>query len=236
MNYLWAGASHLGRLRPNNEDAVHPAEPGSGPGPAVIAVADGLGGHVGGEIASRLAIDSAVATQGTPAERITAANTTVVEAIVENPDLAGMGTTLTLGIFAESGQLELAHVGDSRAYLYRGGEFQQLTTDHTYVAQLVAQGRLTPTEAEHHPQRNLLTRVVGMAKTLAVDTLTKELMPGDRILLCSDGLTGMLTDSEIAAFLSEGEPPEETVWTLIEAANNAGGEDNVTVALVDVAA
>ena len=235
MNYVWAAASHIGRSRANNEDAFAPLTDGTAAGPVVLAVADGMGGHVAGEVASRLAIESAMEHDGTAVERVRAGNDRVVEAVIADPALAGMGTTLTLVRLEPDGALDLAHIGDSRAYRLREGTMERLTRDHTLVADLVAEGRLDPRQVSDHPQRNLLTRVIGMGRTIEVDELAGSALPGDRLLLCSDGLTSMIKDSRIATILGEGQP-EEAVWTLIEAANAAGGEDNITVIVVDVLA
>jgi protein phosphatase len=235
VNYVWAAASHIGRSRANNEDAFAPLTDGTAAGTVVLAVADGMGGHVAGEVASRLAIESAMEHDGTAVERVRAGNDRVVEAVIADPALAGMGTTLTLVRLEPDGTLDLAHIGDSRAYRLREGTMERLTRDHTLVADLVAEGRLDPRQVSDHPQRNLLTRVIGMGRTIEVDELAGSAQPGDRLLLCSDGLTSMINDSQIAYILGEGQP-EEAVWALIEAANAAGGEDNITVIVVDVLA
>lgn len=233
MTYLWAVATHVGLQRTQNQDAVFPESGGKSEGPLVAAVADGMGGHAGGEVASRLALQAAIAKSGDPGDRVAAANKAVVEGVIEEPALAGMGTTLTLGAFEEDGSLNLGHVGDSRAYLLRRGELRQLTSDHTLVAELVADGRISPEDVRGHPQRNLLTRSLGMAQSIEVDVMTESLELGDRVVLCSDGLTSMVGDDDIAAIAVEG-VPEETVWNLVEAANGAGGYDNVTVVVVEL--
>ena len=128
----------------------------------------------------------------------------------------------------------IGHIGDSRAYRLRGGELTQLTRDHTLVADLVAEGRLEPADVRRHPQRNLLTRVIGMAKEVEVDEASTPAEPGDRFLLCSDGLTNMVDDAGIAELLGRDGEVVQSVWALIEAANEAGGEDNITVIVVDV--
>jgi len=237
MKYSWATATHVGQVRAGNEDSVHPDTDGSGEGPLLIAVADGMGGHVAGEIASRVAIEAASAEPAdvlTPAERVDAANDAVLEAVRNDASLAGMGTTLTLGIFDEEGTLRIGHVGDSRVYLLRDGYIIQVTTDHTLVSEMVARGQITPIQAQTHPRRHLLTRVIGMAEVTA-DAVEKPLQPGDRVLLCSDGLTTMVADYQIAEILHSAASPTEAAWSLIEAANAAGGMDNTTVAVVDVA-
>lgn len=235
MKYTWAGATHVGRVRANNEDVFAPATDGVGAGPVVLAVADGMGGHVAGEVAAKLAIEAAMETEGNALDRVLAGNSRVVEAIVADPSLGGMGTTLTLISLSADGDLDLAHIGDSRAYRLRGGVLEQLTSDHTLVAELVAEGRLDPKEVRAHPQRNLITRVIGMGKKVDPDQLSDRALDGDRLLLCSDGLSSMLEDSKMAELLGAS-MPEEAVWSLIEAANNAGGEDNITVIVVDARA
>lgn len=238
MRYVWATGTHQGRVRDHNEDAVYPATSGAGEGPILIVVADGMGGHVAGEIASGLAIDRVVETSPedgdvSPRERVNSANDRLLMAVRENPALLGMGTTMTLGLFDADGILHIGHVGDSRAYLLRDGGMRQLTRDHTVVAELVALGHLSPEAAEHHPQRHLLTRTLGLGP-VEIDQYEYQLEPGDRVLICSDGLTVMVDDDDIEAMA--GGDVEGTVWTLIEAANAAGGVDNTTVAVVDLSA
>ena len=238
MNYTWATATHVGHLRDGNEDFVIPAEDGSGSGPLLVAVADGMGGHVGGEIASRVAVEAAVAIPpGADVDvhdRVGLGNDAVLAATEEDLRLSGMGTTLTLGHFDTDGLLYIGHVGDSRLYLLRDAALSQLTTDHTWVADMLSGGRLTEEEAADHPRRHLLTRVLGMAD-VPIDEDTLELEAGDRLLFCSDGLTTMLRDGAIGGILQNSETPSDTVWALVEAANAAGGYDNTTVAVVDVA-
>ena len=233
MNYLWAAGTHQGRLRGNNEDAYAPEASGRGPGPVTVMVADGMGGHAGGEVASRLAVDTALMVEGTPADRVVKANQVVVEAALREPGLAGMGTTLTLAELGADDTIRLAHVGDSRAYLLRDDNFEMVTDDHTVVAEHVAAGRLSTKEALNHPQRSMLTRVLGLAPEVEVDEIEIDVKEGDRLLICSDGLTNMVPENRIAATLGNASP-EEAVWTLIEQANRAGGHDNITVVVVQV--
>lgn len=237
MRYTWASATHVGLVRAGNEDSVRPTTDGSTEDRLVIGVADGMGGAVAGEVASRLAIEAAFAPDAgaeiTPTERVMNGNAAVVEAIEEDASLSGMGTTLTLGLLLPSGSAQIGHIGDSRLYLYRDGELTQLTRDHTLVADLVAMGQITPEQAATHPRRNLVTRVIG-APEITVDELELELKPGDRLVFCSDGLNSMLRDPEIAAELAAATSPSEAAWSLVEAANTAGGTDNTTVAVVDV--
>ena len=237
MRFTWASATHVGLVRSGNEDSVRPLADGSSEDAVVVAVADGMGGAVAGEIASRVAIEAATDpgpdSSLSPGERVQAGNAAVIEAITEDFRLSGMGTTLTLGYFDPSGVLRVGHIGDSRLYLYRKGALEQLTDDHTLVAELVAMGQITEEQAENHPRRHLVTRVIG-TETIDVDELDFELKSGDRILICSDGLTSMLRDTQVAEILRQSTSPSDAAWSLVEAANAAGGVDNTTVAVVDV--
>jgi protein phosphatase len=200
-----------------------------------VAVADGMGGAVAGEVASRIAIEAVEGASldgSAPVDVVDAANQAVLSAVSAEPSLAGMGTTLTLALVAVDGVVTIAHVGDSRAYLHRLGELTQITRDHTFVEEMVARGHLSPTQAESHPRRHLLTRVLGM-DDMEIDTYDLRLEPGDRLLLCSDGLTLMLPDSAIATALQNAGDVNEAAWALVEAANAAGGYDNTTVVVVE---
>jgi protein phosphatase len=196
-------------------------------------VADGMGGAVAGDLASRLAVEHASHGEGTPAERVREGNNAILEEARRRPHLAGMGTTLTLAELAPDRRMRMAHVGDSRAYLLRDGELRLLTQDHTMVAEFVASGKLSPLEALGHPQRSVLTRALGISESIDVDELELELRPADRLLICSDGLPSMVDDADIANGLGAGSP-EEAVWRLIEMANMAGGFDNITALVVEV--
>lgn len=237
MKYIWATATDVGHLREGNEDAVAPIDDGVGGGPLVVAVADGMGGHVGGEVASRLAIEAATEpspkSDVVPEQRVRAGNEAVVAASAEDPKLAGMGTTMTLAMFDPDGVAHIGHVGDSRLYLLRDGALKQVTTDHTWVTEMIRRGQLSPEQAESHPRRHLLTRVLGMPD-VEIDTDEMQLEVGDRVLVCSDGLTTMLAEDEVAEILTDAETPSDAAWALIESANAAGGYDNTTVAVVDV--
>ncbi len=237
MNYVWGTGTHVGRVRDGNEDSLFPRESGTSDNRVLLMVADGMGGAVAGEVASRLAVDAASAApiddDVTPQDRVLLANEAVIEATREDPSLAGMGTTMTLVELAESGVANFAHVGDSRAYLLRDGELKALTTDHTLVHELIELGRITPEEAERHPHRHLITRVLGLGP-IGVDTFTVDLEHGDRILLCSDGLNTMVSDFTIQQLLAARQGVEPTAWALIEQANTAGGLDNTTVVVIDV--
>lgn len=233
MRYQWACATHTGLVRSNNEDALYPDTSGSTEGTVLLMVADGMGGHIAGEVASRIAVETARDIVGNPGRRVLGANNAILLEVAQNPDLAGMGTTMTLVEMGEEGVGQFAHVGDSRAYLLREGALRQLTEDHTVAAEYVAAGRLSPEEAMTHPQRNMITRALGLTQNLLVDEFEEPLIPGDRYLLCSDGVNSMLTDQEIADQLA-ADTPEEAAWALVEAANAAGGHDNITVLVVDV--
>lgn len=237
MKYVWGTGTDTGKVREHNEDSVYPVESGSGAGPAILIVADGMGGAVAGEVASRLAVEAAtevsVDDAVDPADRVLAGNAAVILATEEDRSLAGMGTTMTLVELHPEGEATFAHVGDSRAYLLRDGSMAQVTTDHSLVGELVALGRITAEEARTHPHRHLVTRVLGLGP-ITVDTTEESLEVGDRILICSDGLTDMVPDDQIESTLKAGEGVEPTAWALIEQANAAGGVDNTTVVVIDV--
>ncbi|GIU97712.1 MAG: hypothetical protein KatS3mg013_1515 [Actinomycetota bacterium] len=223
-------ATDVGLVRSGNEDAFLVEPP-------LFAVADGMGGHRGGEVASRLALETLDALQrrgvGTLADRVREANRVVFERSVRDRRVAGMGTTLTAAEI-EGGTARLVHVGDSRAYLLRAGAMRRLTRDHTLVDQMVRAGEITEAEAEVHPHRNVLTRAVGTEPDVAVDETELGLLDGDRLLLCSDGLTGMVPEVQIRAILEATPDPQEAADRLVHAANRAGGLDNTTVVVIDV--
>jgi serine/threonine protein phosphatase PrpC len=207
----------------------------------LFAIADGLGGHIAGDVASSTAVE-VIAGQANNADPndpnslvaiVRGANAAIWEKAQDDPALRGMGTTCTL-LMIDDSSAHLAHVGDSRAYLYRSGELSQLTEDHTLVWRMVREGRLSAEEAEHHPQRNIITRALGMDSNIDVDILSFDLVPGDRLLLCSDGLTSMVDAERIRQTLDEERDAQRAADTLVELANKAGGEDNVTVVVLDV--
>lgn len=223
--------SDIGTMRENNEDslAVFP--------PEMYAVADGMGGHSGGEVASRLAVQTlqrqlVAIPMGEEDLRqaILAANEAIFERARSHREYEGMGTTLTL-LHLEKGMAHWAHVGDSRLYLFRGGFLRQITRDHSLVEDLVEQGSITREEARTHPQRNIITRAVGIERDLAVDTGTFPLRYGDSLLLCSDGLTSAATDEEIAAVLVE-DGREDKAKALVERALKLESQDNVSVIVI----
>lgn len=234
MSFTWATGSHRGRIRDNNEDSVFPENSGRTNGRLVVAVADGMGGHIGGEVASRLAIEAVAAGSNMPIpQRIAVANDRILREATENPELRGMGTTVTAAELMPKGAVTVGHVGDSRAYLFREGHLAQVTKDHSVVAEYLRAGSIRPEDVATHPQRSMLTRAVGLDPDLVVDVVDVNVLEGDRLLLCSDGLTSMIDDAHIAKLLANANL-EEAVWTLIEAANRAGGHDNITLAVVDV--
>ena len=232
MRYVWASASHKGMVRDNNEDSVFPTSSGESDDSAVLIVADGMGGHVAGEVASRIAINTAASVDLDPTDRIAAGNRAIREEVARDPSLEGMGTTMTL-LQIDDGRATVAHVGDSRAYLLRGGSLHQMTEDHTVANEYVSQGRISEEEADSHPLRHMVTRTLGLTRFVEIDEVELELKVGDRLLLCSDGLTEMVKLEKLTDLLGTGEP-DEVVWTLVEAANAAGGVDNITVVVVDV--
>lgn len=229
-----ASLTHVGRVREANQDSC--AEFLSERGMRLLVVADGMGGHAGGEVASKTAVDSMGETLqngvGDPEdllrEAFEAANAAIFKMASEVPDLYGMGTTGVAVLVASDGAAWVAHVGDSRAYLLHDGEFAPITDDHSWVAEEVRQGRLTEEEAEVHPKRNALLRSLGVDPDVQVDVNQIEIAAGDRVLLCSDGLWGELDDQSIAGVLAS-EEPKDCVYTLVGLANESGGRDNVTV-------
>jgi protein phosphatase len=227
-----AGTTDVGRLRDGNEDSFVVDERLT-----LFAVADGMGGHRGGEVASATAIEAlrAAVASGRPVnDAVKAANVAVLEKASNDPDLAGMGTTMTATIVAGGASLLIAHVGDSRAYLLHDGALRRLTDDHSLVEELVREGRLTEEQAESHPQRAIITRALGVDEDVEVDLYTVAVQAADRLILCSDGLTTMLRDRDIEAIARRETDTRIAANRLVEAANEAGGDDNITVIVLDV--
>jgi protein phosphatase len=231
----YAARSDVGLLREGNEDSAY----ASG---RLLAVADGMGGHAHGEVASSVAIAAMAsleeAQQGgdllnTIEAAVRDANRRLHEMVGRDPSLKGMGTTLT-AMFWHGAQVALVHVGDSRAYLLRRGELYQITHDHTLVQQLVDDGRITPEEAATHPQRSILLRALDGSGEVDPDLTLREAQVGDRYLLCSDGLSGVVSAETLHATLTNLDDPEEVVRQLIDLANRGGGPDNITCVLADV--
>ncbi len=234
----WGAATDTGRVRGANEDSVLAIA-------QVFAVADGMGGHAAGEIASSVALDAlrdAIVdrrvTVAVVIDAVRAANEAVFRRSMAEPSARGMGTTLTL-IAPAAGDDQLDHlvvanVGDSRAYLFADGQLRQLTRDHSYVEEMLAAGQITADEARSHPHRHVVTRALGVEPSVAVDTWLVTPEPGDRFLICSDGLINEVPDEEIAATLMRTADPQAAAVALVAAANAAGGRDNISVVVVDV--
>jgi PPM family protein phosphatase len=232
MKLVVGAATDVGRVRAGNEDGYLVDDT-----VGLVALADGMGGHLGGEVASATALEAlrAAVRAGRPLrEAMADANTAVFAKAQTDDALTGMGTTLTAGTMAAGGTLILGHVGDSRAYLLRDGVLRRVTTDHSHVQELVDDGQLTDDEAAVHPMRNIVTRSVGIEPTVDVDVITLELNVDDRVVLCSDGLTDMVHEDEIAAELRRELDPAVCAHKLVDRANAAGGVDNITVVVVSV--
>src|SRR4051794_788243 len=230
-------ATDVGVVRANNEDTLLVED-------NLFAVADGMGGHAAGEVASLAAVEALRAafgqqphTVGGLIEAVRIANSAVWDRAAEDTSLRGMGTTVTVvALVQEDGEdhVAIANVGDSRAYLFRDGELGMLTDDHSVAEQLVREGRLTPEEAAVHPQRHVLTRVLGMGPEVDVDCYPILPYRGDRFLLCSDGLINEVSESQIASVLRRLADPAEAARELVAMAKESGGHDNITVVVVDV--
>lgn len=234
MRPIVAAKTDVGRVRKGNEDSYLVRDP-------LFAVADGMGGHIAGDVASATAVEMIAERAGEEMPDTTAelaaivrgANAAIWEKAQSDPSLKGMGTTCTLALLKDH-ELHIAHVGDSRAYLYRGSELSQVTEDHTLVSRMVREGRLQPEEAERHPQRSIITRALGVDAEVEVDELSVAIEEGDRFLLCSDGLTSMIGFNDLLEVLSTQGDPEAAADELVNRALEAGGEDNVTVVLIDL--
>lgn len=223
-----AGVTQTGNVRRSNEDSFLIAEP-------LFVVADGMGGAQAGEIASRMAADEfeqldAAGEDGEQALRevIQHANRRINQRARSDPGLAGMGTTVTAALVSPRGRVAFANVGDSRAYLLRAGELRRLSEDHSLVGELVRAGELSEADAERHPQRSVITRALGTDGDVQVDTFTVDGLPGDVVLLCTDGLNTMVDEPTIGRLLAAGSSAEQTARELVRAALRGGGEDNVT--------
>ena len=239
MKLSWGAASHVGMVRQQNEDAFV-AESN------VFAVADGMGGHNAGEVASALAVEGlrrAAAAGFSAAEGLIAAinttNATIHEASGGLSEQRGMGTTLTALVplpatDGEPQRVVVANVGDSRIYLWRGDELKQVSADHSYVQELLSEGLITAAEARIHPRRNIVTRALGIEGDVNADSWVLPMVVGDRYVLCSDGLVDEVDDAEIAAILRASTNPQVAADHLVQVANNHGGRDNTTVVVVDI--
>ncbi len=234
-----ASLTDVGSVRTTNQDRC--GEFVDDAGYRLLMVADGMGGHLGGEVASQTAVNAVgeVFQRGvedpvqTLSEAFTLANQRVYEMAAKQAELTGMGTTGVVLLIGPARTGWVAHVGDSRAYRIREGCFEPLTHDHSWVLEEVRHNRLTPEEAAVHPRKNVLTRSIGVDATIEVDIAETDLEPGDRFLLCSDGLWGEVPDEQIAEVLISQEP-DQAVQTLVELANTNGGPDNITVQIAVV--
>jgi protein phosphatase len=236
----WGAATHTGRVRAVNEDSVVASRP-------IFAVADGMGGHAAGEVASQVAL-ATLRHQVSGEDHLTisalvaavqAANRAIYERALDDLHLRGMGTTLTgVALIEHDGQerLGVVNVGDSRTYVVQDGRLQQITRDHTYVEDLVAAGEITADEAKFHPRRHIITRALGIDPDVDVDAWESDPRPGDRYLVCSDGLFNEIDDGQIAAVLVGTADPQHAADILIDMANEAGGHDNISVVVLDVTA
>lgn len=224
----YGAATDIGLVRELNEDSMLQKPP-------LFVVADGMGGHSAGDVASKMAVDS-LASLANGEEGLTAAvkraNRRIYETARKDSGLGGMGTTLTAMLAGES-SFQIAHVGDSRAYLLRDGELTRITQDHTVVSRLVQEGRITEEDAQHHPQRSYLERALGVEDDVDVDVSILDAHPGDRLLLCSDGLYTMVSDEQIAEVLAAEDEPTQAANSLCRMAVEAGGSDNVTAMVID---
>ncbi|MCW3493935.1 PP2C family protein-serine/threonine phosphatase [Microbacterium sp. SSM24] len=235
LDLAWAAVTDTGRRREVNQDAVFAAYP-------LFVVADGMGGHVGGEIASASTIDrlKAMVEAGTVnPQAIEKALVRAVKDIASHPEATddGTGTTLTgvyLDTSGESAHWVTLNIGDSRVYLVREGSIIQITTDHSVVQELIASGRLSPDEAENHPYGNVITRAVGPSEGVTPDYVRLDVAQGDRFVICSDGLTKELTDYGIRHFLDENRDPAAAATAMLDAALENGGRDNITIIVLDV--
>ncbi len=230
MKVVWK--TDVGRMRSSNQDYVLI-------GDGLFAVADGMGGHKGGNVASALCCGTLLKyLEGMkPDEKvlrcgIVEANSAVFEKSSQDEDLQGMGTTLTV-IWDAGERVILGHVGDSRAYLYRDGCLKQITEDHSFVWEMVKRGTITPEEARIHPYRNIITKAVGTDPSVTPDIRTVKVIPGDLWLICSDGLTEYLTDRHLEEIL-EQYPPEEAADRMLEEALESGGKDNISLIIAEV--
>ncbi|MBN9632217.1 PP2C family serine/threonine-protein phosphatase [Leifsonia sp. TF02-11] len=232
-----AAVSHTGKIRSNNQDSGYA-------GRELFVVADGMGGHAGGDVASAIAVNRIREADGdyeTASEAefalqsaLIAANSLLAETVFEHPELTGMGTTVS-ALLRVGDEVAIAHIGDSRIYLFREGELSQVSVDHTFVQRLVDSGRITEEEAMVHPRRSVLMRVLGdVDASPEIDTLILATRPGDRWLICSDGLSGVVKHDDLLAALASKDAPKQVADRLVKQSLDAGAPDNVTVVILDI--
>jgi serine/threonine protein phosphatase PrpC len=253
MPVQWAATTHPGIRRTSNEDAYC-----SRPDLGLFIVADGMGGHVAGEVASKIAVDAIEAFIGETASEESGltwphpidpmlgvdgsrlksafhlANRRLADEVAAAVDLRGMATTASTVLLKDDRQAMLAHVGDSRIYLFRDNELERMTNDHSWVEEQMRAGLLSALEARQHPWRNVVTRALSGGEDPEVDVKAVELLPGDRLLLCSDGLSSVVTDERIEEIMRAVPVPTETCQALVDEANGAGGPDNVTTLILQI--
>ena len=234
MRVVVGATSDVGLVREANEDSYLIERP-------LYAVADGMGGHLAGDVASSTAVrviseqaeNASASVPESLIQIISSANSAIYQQAQTDNGLRGMGTTCTLAL-VDGGRAHIAHVGDSRAYLLSDGSLKQLTEDHTLVSRMVQEGKIHPDEAQHHPQRSIITRALGVDSQVEVDLLDIELHLGDRLLICSDGLSSLVGDDAIQTSLQEVADPQEAADRLVAQANDAGGDDNITVIILEM--
>jgi len=240
------GKSVTGLHRKNNEDSIYVSQEKKGLENLYI-VADGMGGHKAGEVASNYSIELFVKYINDRSEDdldrenildtfisgVSMCNEKVFLRSLAEDELSGMGTTFTC-VHVDKDMLYGVHVGDSRAYILRGGKLRQITKDHSFVMEMVKQGKLTPEEALVHPKRNLITRAVGSDISIVSDTIIEKIEKDDIILLCTDGLSNMLNEDEMAEIILRGKDIEEIIDLLIDEANKKGGSDNISAVIIDL--
>lgn len=241
IRWTYAALSDTGRVRSGNEDSLF-ADPAGG----VFAVADGMGGHAAGEVASTIATrvigdrlcscrrDSSEQIRGSLRAAFAAAGQQIIREARQDPAREGMGTTATVLVLDPEGCYLVGHIGDSRCYLLRDGALRQLTRDHSWVQEQVERGVISREQARFHPQSNIITRALGTDEIPQPDVYEGEARPDDIFLIASDGLTDMLSEREIESILGSESPPGDAAARLVEGANRAGGVDNITVLVVSV--